>query len=188
MKIFLFFCLALISISAQSREIEGAFGLKFNSYKEIETKQYKKIKFIPEEGFEFLMFQNYFYSVTPKTNKIYSITAEGSVINNCQKDLGIINKIIKDKYDIQSTKKESPVKYEKDDELVYDFMITYSFRSDDKQILLTCDPEYKTIVITYMDINAVTSAVEEAETLLNKDIKSEIKKLKEEDKYKTRGF
>ena len=39
-----------------------------------------------------------------------------------------------------------------------------------------------------MDINAVTSAVEEAEKLLNKDIKSEIKRLKEEDKYKTRGF
>jgi hypothetical protein len=188
MKILLCLLLVLTSISVRSAEIEGAFGLKFNAYNEIKTKQYKKVKFIPEAGLEFLMFQDYFYSVTPKTNKIYSITAEGSVINNCQKDLGIINKIIKDKYSIQSSKKESQIKYEKEEKIVYDFMITYSFRSNDKQILLTCDPEYETIIITYMDILAVTNALKESESVLNKEIKTEIQKLKKEDKYKTNGF
>jgi len=187
-KTLFFLSLFFLSFNLQAKEIEGAFGLKFNSHKESEDKKTKKIKFIPEEGFEFLMFQNYYYSVTPKTNKIYSISAEGNIINGCNKDLAFINKIIKDKYDIESNRKEIPLKFEKDGKIVKDSIVTYLFKENSKQIMLSCDPEEEIIIITYIELEAAAKAFKEAENLTNKELTKEIKKLKEDDKLNTKGL
>jgi hypothetical protein len=187
-KILIFLSLLIFASTLQAKEIEGAFGLKFNSHKESEDKKTKKVKFIPEEGFEFLMFQNYYYSTTPKTNKIYSISAEGSIINGCNKDLAFINKIIKDKYDIESNRKEIPVKFEKDGDIIKDSIVTYLFKDNSKQIMLSCDPEEEIIIITYIELETAAKAFKEAEKLTNKELTKEIKKLKEEDKLNTKGL
>ncbi len=187
-KILVFFALIIFSATLQAKEIEGAFGINFNSHKESEDKKTKKISFIPEEGFEFLMFQKYYYSVTPKTNKVYLISAEGNIINGCNKDLGFINKIIKDKYDIESNRKNIPIKFEKDGKIIRDYIVTYLFKDNSKQIMLSCDPEEEIIIITYIELETAAKAYKEDEKLTNKELTKEIKKLKEEDKLNTKGL
>lgn len=182
------FSLLLFPTISFAYEIEGAFGLKFNSQQDIKDEQYKKIKFVPEEGYEFSMFKEYSYSVTPKTKKIYSISAEGDVLTNCNKDLGIINKIIEDKYKIKSYKRDMPIKFKIKEVDFNDNITTYSFKDEKNRILLSCDPEYKKIAITYVDTETAKKSFEESEAILNKDISKEIKKMKKEDLYKVKGL
>lgn len=188
MKAFIIVILFLISSSTYAKDIDGAFGIKFNSVEKKDLGTSKKIPFVPEEGYEFLMFKNYFYSITPKSNKVYVITAEGDIINGCNKDLGIISKIIKNKYEIQPSKSVTRIKYEKEGEIISDFLTTYTFRKSDKQILLSCDPEDSLIVITYMDIDTAMKAASENDTIVDKNIDKKIKEMKKDDKYKTKGL
>lgn len=174
----------LLPFSAFAAEIDGAFGLKFNSYKEAKPDKYKSINFTPEKGFKFAAFNKYSYSVTPKTNKIYSISAEGNSTTTCEKDIGIINKLIENKYNTVLKRIEIPIKYEKKNDVV----IIYSLNTDKNRIILSCDPQYKSIAISYTDINIAKLSQEENAVMVKKHINKEVNILKENKENKTRGL
>lgn len=185
-KLLLFIC--LLPVCSFAYELDGAFGVKFNSKQNIVNGKYKDVSFTPDSGYEFLMFDNYSYSLTPKTGKVYSISATGGILNNCNKDLGVINKIIQDKYEVKSLKREVPIKYVVDNKNLNDSIVTYSFKVDKNRILLSCDPEYNKIFITYIDIDAVRLSYEETNKILNKEISKEIKKMKKDKVYQVKGL
>ena len=101
--------LAPVSTALSAEEkITGAFGLKLGqilSSQMIETSElaftYKgddTYSFSPEK--EFRSFSTYMVKITPKTRKIYSISAEGNIrsASACGKEQALIMAIIKKKY------------------------------------------------------------------------------------------
>jgi len=165
LKILLLFIIPL-SLFANSanfakEEIDGAFGIKLGQ--EVKGKYFKKfIKIKDIQGFD--GFDEYWYSITPKSNLVYRIFAEKRDFKEgkCGESFDLISIYLQEKYG----------KIEK--EITYPTIANYEefqwFSKDkNRRIQLRCSDKLKQFTLYYDDFNLTDKAEKEKQEIeLNK--------------------
>jgi len=163
LKILLLFIIPL-SLFANSanyakEEIDGAFGIKLGQ--EVKGKYFKKfIKIKDIQGFD--GFDEYWYSITPKSNLVYRISALSFKEGGCGETFDLISIYLQEKYG----------KIEK--EITYPTIANYEeflwFSKDkNRRILLRCSEKLEQFYLDYRDFNLTDKAEKEKQEIeLNK--------------------
>lgn len=181
-------------LAAPSDDVSAAFGYKLRYFYEAakDTKDpLNKINITPEAEYRFLMFTEYSLSVTPKTNKIYSINAKGEVASSCQEDTLIIEELLKRKYDFFDIedKVDEHVTIQKDDGTIEkDRNIAKIYELNKTRIYLTCNREKNVIGISYVDNEMAIKSTEESSVIFDKGIKEKVKEFEKKEKFSIKGL
>lgn len=194
MKKILLFLAALSTttlMAGETKDITSAFGYKLRYSQEDAKEPFKKIAVTPEKESRFFMFTEYNLSVTPKTNKIYSINASGEVMTSCEEDVALIDKFLNKKYNFNDvdvvTDKEKEIKL-KGDTVIKDKDIAYIYDLLTTRVYLTCDREQNNISISYVDNELAIKSREEANEIFNKNLNLKMKELEKESKVNIKGL
>jgi len=164
LKILLLFIIPL-SLFANSanfakEEIDGAFGIKLGQ--EVKAKYYYKdsIEIKDIQGYD--GFEEYWYSITPKSNLVYRISALSFKEGGCGETFDLISIYLQEKYG----------KIEK--EITYPTIANYEeflwFSKDkNRRILLRCSEKLEQFYLDYRDFNLTDKAEKEKQEIeLNK--------------------
>lgn len=187
------FSLLLLSFSMTSfaDDVSKAFGQKLRYFHENAVEPFNEIPFTPEDKDKFLLFDKYFISVTPKTNKIYAVIANGPLHSTCIKDIVIIHRLLDKKYEFEKieTDKSEIVEYEdsKGNKLSdKEFVISYALNTTN--IFLTCEPQNNKISLIYSDKKLAKQSREEEQEIFLKEIDKEMQALENIDGYSIKGL
>lgn len=159
----------LLATSAHAADIDGAFGIRFNEKMEKANKSLDNYEVKPKTKFE--LFQEYYVALTPKSKKVYSITASGDVQTTCREDMNLVKTALEDKYtDFDKinvfTQKNANNPYS-----------SVTFKKDKTNIILSCDEKKNTIAITYINFDTEKEAEDEKVEIMDKNIKDKQKTL-----------
>lgn len=172
-------------------DVAKAFGQKLRYHYDEAKDVFVDIPFTPADDQKFKLFTDYTISITPKTNKIYSITGSGPLYTTCNQDVVIMNKFLNRKYEFKKVKTDlaEVVNYKNNkgkDVSDKKFIIVYTLVSTD--IYLTCEPEENKLSISYVDNDMALTAREEESDLFVKSIDKNIKELEKDENFNIKGL
>ncbi len=192
MKILLSIFILIFSTNLYAdNDLSKAFGQKLRYSVDEPKEPFNEIPFKPTDEQKFKLFDNYYLSVTPKTNKIYAIVASGPLYSTCDKDVVLMDRLLKKKYDFEDVKikqSESVSLNDKKGNPVFDknFIIEYELLTT--KIYMICNPEENKISVSYIDNEMAEKSREEERDIFIKGVDEKLQELEKDESFNTRGL